>query len=154
MKLRYQRLNYMPPSSIERHGGRLIDYLWEAHRAALAGAYGEWRPPVDVYHTTESVELIVEVAGMEEDDFEVTLFDDVIVVEGERKPKAQPSADLRYQEAGIRYGRFRADILLPAAVVAERVEARYVDGLLRITLPKQEMVRIQATSQTGMDANE
>lgn len=154
MKLRYQRINYMPPSSLERQGSRLIDYLWEAHRAALAGAYADWRPPVDVYHTAQSVEVTLEVAGMDEEDFEVTLFDDVVVVEGERKPKAEPSADLRYQEAGIRYGRFRAEILLPSPVLGERVEARYVDGMLRITMPKQEMMRIQAVSQAGTDANE
>jgi len=42
-----------------------------------------------------------------------------------------------YHAAGIRQGLFQVDIPLPALVDAERVEARYERGVLRITLPKR-----------------
>jgi HSP20 family protein len=60
----------------------------------------------------------------------------VLVVEGRRRlPSCQEGAV--YHAAGIRQGPFRVELALPAPVDAERVEARYDRGLLRITLPKR-----------------
>jgi HSP20 family molecular chaperone IbpA len=42
-----------------------------------------------------------------------------------------------YHAAGIRQGPFQVEVVLPAAVDAERIEARYERGLLRVTLPKR-----------------
>ncbi len=58
------------------------------------------------------------------------------VVEGRRLlPSCQEGAV--YHAAGIRQGPFQLELPLPAPVDAERVEARYDRGLLRITLPKR-----------------
>jgi HSP20 family molecular chaperone IbpA len=78
----------------------------------------------------------VELAGVDEDDFEVQLFEDVLVVEGHRRlPSCAEGAV--YHAAGIRQGPFQVEVVLPAAVDPERIEARYERGLLRITLPKR-----------------
>jgi HSP20 family protein len=90
---------------------------------------------VDTYETATAVEVVVDLAGVEEDDFEVQLFDDALVVEGHRQPLSQEGAV--YHAAGIRHGPFRVELPLPAPVDPERVEARYDRGLLRITLPKR-----------------
>ena len=79
---------------------------------------------------------MVDLAGVEEDDLEVQLFEDMLVVEGRRRlPSCQEGAV--YHAVGIRQGPFRVELPLPAPVDAERVEARYDRGLLRITLPKR-----------------
>jgi HSP20 family molecular chaperone IbpA len=94
-----------------------------------------WRPDVDTYETATAVEVVVDLAGVEEDDFEVLLFDDALVVEGQRQPLSCQEGAV-YHAAGIRHGLFRVELPLPAPVDPERVEARYDRGLLRITLPK------------------
>jgi HSP20 family molecular chaperone IbpA len=97
---------------------------------------GRWRPDADTYETATTVEIIVDLAGVEEEDFEVQLFDDALVVEGRRQlPACQAGAV--YQEAGIRQGPFRLEVALAAPVDPERVEATYERGLLRLTLPKR-----------------
>jgi HSP20 family molecular chaperone IbpA len=108
---------------------------WPGDRLTLL-VHGRWQPDADTYVTSTGVEITVDLAGVEEDDFEVQLFDDVLVVEGRRRlPACREGAT--YFAAGIRQGPFRVELPLPAPVDAERVEARYDRGLLRITLPKR-----------------
>ena len=137
MKLRYRRVSYGSVSATSRQMERMLDYLWDTSRAATMGLRGEWRPPVDVYQTGDAVAIVMEIAGMNEEDIEVVLFDDVIVVTGERKPLREVDEDLTYHEAGVRYGRFRAEVLLPAPVDAENTQAVYENGFLSVRLPKR-----------------
>ena len=75
----------------------------------------------------------LEVGGLGEDDLEVQLYDNAIVVEGERKA---PQHDrVEYHCAEIRYGPFRMALALPDGTDLERVEARYEKGMLEIVLP-------------------
>jgi HSP20 family molecular chaperone IbpA len=110
--------------------------LWQADRLRLLGATW-WCPDADAYETAATVELVVDLAGVEDDDVEVQLFDDVLVIEGQRRPVGGPEP-ARYHVAGIRLGPFRLDLRLPAPVDADRVEARFERGLLRVTLPKRD----------------
>ena len=113
--------------------------IWQSDRLRLL-VQARWRPDADTYETATTVEIIVDLAGVEEDDFEVQLFEDALVVEGRRQ---LPSCDERrvYHAAGIRQGPFQLELPLPAPVDPERVEARYERGLLRITLPKRAEAR-------------
>ena len=108
--------------------------IWQSDRLRLLAPV-RWQPDADVYETATAVEVVVDLAGVEEDDFEVQLFDDALVVEGRRQPLSCQEGAV-YHAAGIRHGPFRVELPLPAPVDPERVEARYDRGLLRITLPK------------------
>src|SRR5437870_7868462 len=107
--------------------------LWQGERLRLL-VHARWQPDADTYETSTAVEIVVDLAGVDEDDFEVQLFEDVLVVEGRRQLPAGPERAM-YHTAGIRQGPFRVELPLPAPVDAERVEARYDRGLLRVTLP-------------------
>ena len=107
---------------------------WSRERLAML-PHGRWQPEVDVYETAETVEAVVDLAGVDKDDFEVHLFEDAIVVEG-RRHIATPGAAV-YHVAGIRQGLFQVDIPLPAPVDGIHVDATYERGLLRITLGKR-----------------
>lgn len=94
-----------------------------------------WRPPMDVYETDERVVVMVELAGIKEDDLEVTLFNDVLVVCGTRTDPSRPER-VRYHEMGINFGRFRAEVFMPIRVKPDCVDARYENGFLSIILPR------------------
>jgi HSP20 family protein len=111
--------------------------MWQAERARLL-ARTSWLPDADVYETAETIEIVVDLAGVDDDAVEVQLFQDVLVVEGVRRLPAELA--VRYHAAGIRQGPFRLDVPLPAPVDHDRVEARYERGLLRISLPRREAV--------------
>lgn len=95
-----------------------------------------WRPPTDVYETETHVIVMMELAGVNEDDIEVTIFDDVIVVSGARADTARPKEKVKYHEVGINFGRFRSEVFLPIQVNPDCVEARYENGFLYIWLAK------------------
>jgi HSP20 family protein len=134
--MRYRHLSYRY-AMVVRYGQAwpFGGDIWQSDRLRLLVPV-RWRPDADAYETTTAVEVVVDLAGVEEDDFEVQLFDDALVVEGRRQPLSCQEGAV-YHAAGIRHGPFRVELPLPAPVDPERVEARYDRGLLRITLPKR-----------------
>ncbi len=109
--------------------------VWQSDRLCLF-VQSRWRPEADTYETSTAVEVIVDLAGVDEEDFEVQLFRDALVVEGHRRLPASSDA-ATYHAAGIRQGPFLVEVRLPVTLDHERVEARYDRGLLVITLPKR-----------------
>ena len=134
MAMRYRRLSYRYTMVVRSWPEGPIGDVWRADRPRPLDRFG-WRPDADTYETATAIEVMVDLAGVDEDDFEVQLFEDTLVVEGWRQlPSCQEGAV--YHAAGIRQGPFQVAVPLPAPVDAEGVQARYERGLLRITLPK------------------
>jgi HSP20 family protein len=132
--MRYRRVTYrstrLRTSQPWPFGG-----AWE-HESLRLLAQARWRPAADMSETATTIEVTVDLAGVDEDDFEVQLFDNGLVVEGRRQlPSCAEGAV--YHAAGIPQGLFRVELPLPSRVDPERVEARYERGLLHVTLPKR-----------------
>jgi HSP20 family protein len=96
-----------------------------------------WRPPTDVYETRDDLIIVMELSGVAEDDMAVTLFSDLLVVEGKRK---QPPCGNMHacHQLGIKYGDFRSEVPVPFLVESEHVSAEYKDGLLKVVLKKHK----------------
>jgi len=133
--MRYRRLSYRYTmvTGVDQFWSPLGD-LWRSDPLRFLVEV-RWRPDADVYETGTTVEVVVDLAGVAEDDYEVQLFEDALVVEG-RRQLATPEGAAVYQSATIRQGPFRAEFPLAVPIDAERVKAQYERGLLRITLPK------------------
>jgi len=115
---------------------RLLEELWQSERLRML-MESRWRPDADIYETASAFEIVVDLAGVGDDDFEVQLFEDALVVEGQRRLLA-PRESAVYHAASIRQGPFRLNLSLPGPIDADRVEAHYDRGLLRVTLPKDD----------------
>ena len=137
--MRYRRLSYRYAMVVHTGHTRPFGDIWESDRLRVQ-VQGRWRPDADVYETANAIEVIVDLAGVEEDDYEVQLFEDALVVEGRRQVPTR-EGDARYHAAGIRQGPFRVEMPLPARVDPERVHAHYDRGLLHISLPKLREAR-------------
>lgn len=106
-----------------------------------SGATPAWRPPVEVYETDDSLVVLVELAGLADEDIEVVLDDTVMTIRGDRRSAV--CEDRRTVHAmGILYGPFAADIYLPFSVDHDGVEASYEAGILRVRLPRAAATRI------------
>jgi HSP20 family protein len=143
MRLRYKLVTYhfgadqRSQQSVERHYRELVDELLrQGQHHALTQQAVQWRPATDIYETPEAILVKMELAGMREEDIEVTLYEDALVVAGRRADDAELDSAIYYHEAQIRYGPFRAEIMLPGAVQREGVEAHFENGFLRLKLPK------------------
>jgi HSP20 family protein len=92
-----------------------------------------WSPPTDVYETDETYIIRVELAGMRDSDFEITVENGFLQINGNRPDFPERRA---YQQMEIRFGRFSTVIGLPAPVNVDTAHAEYEDGFLTVTLPK------------------
>jgi HSP20 family protein len=137
--MRYRRLSYRYEMVVRSGQTYPFSDIWPSDRLRLL-VQPRWRPDADMYETASTVEIIVDLAGVDEEDFEVQLFEDALVVEG-RRHLAPPEAAATYHAVSIRQGPFRLELPLAAPVDAERVEVRYERGLLGITLPKRGPAR-------------
>ncbi len=91
-----------------------------------------WRPPTDVYERDNRLIVVVEIAGMRDSDFKVTLHGQRLIISGTRGRIA--SADCAYHQLEIPFGEFKTEVSLPWAVLRDDVSAIYRDGLLRVEL--------------------
>lgn len=82
-----------------------------------------------------SVTVRLEAPGMEAEDFELSVVDDYLVIQGEKKVQ-QEQNEGRYYAMECAYGRFERALPLPATVDENRAKAKYKRGVLTITLPK------------------
>ena len=92
-----------------------------------------WRPPTDVYETDDAVVVRIEIAGLREGDYQVSLVGRVLEVSGERR---DPAEKLAYQQMEIRYGKFRTQVHLSWPLDPTGQAAIYQEGFLRIVLQK------------------
>lgn len=104
-----------------------------------------WHPPTDVYEIDDCVVVKVEIAGLNEKDFAISLSGRTLTVRGVRR---DPAAKRACQQLEINYGYFETEVYLPCAVAEDRIEATYEDGLLQVVLPKIETKKVPV--RTGM----
>jgi HSP20 family molecular chaperone IbpA len=108
--------------------------IWEAFGSWPMYSTIAWRPPTDIYETVDAIVVVLELAGVDEEDMTVTLFSDLLVIEGRRQ---QPVTEMSAcHQLGIHYGDFRAEIAMNVPVDHDNVKADYRNGLLKIILQK------------------
>ena len=103
-----------------------------------------WRPPTDVFETEEYIIVRVEIAGMREEDFAISLDDRRLMISGVRPDQPERRA---FYQMEIPYGEFSTEVELPVSIIAERIEAVYCNGFLKIRMPKASPHFIHATSK-------
>jgi HSP20 family protein len=103
-----------------------------------------WRPPTDVYETDNAIIIRVEIAGMRETDFAVSLIGRNLRIRGIRQETSEKRA---YHQMEIPFGEFSTEFELPYLVNSNQVEAIYRDGFLLITLPILQPKRINIDSK-------
>ncbi len=119
--------------------GGVLPFEHLAHVSGLTVTVGpvEWRPRADISETDEELRVVLDLAGVDEDEVSIELFEDALVVTGDRRIDGPPG-EARYHLSEIRRGPFRIEVLLPARIEADGVTAGYDRGLLSISLPRAE----------------
>lgn len=114
------------------------DFFSGFGRAPLANMeeqLSQFAPSIDVSETSDQIKINAELPGMEEKDVAVSLEEDHLLLSGERREETK-SDDEKYYHRELSYGSFHRAIPLNAAIDAEKVEARFQNGVLKVTLPK------------------
>ncbi|HEX8775794.1 MAG TPA: Hsp20/alpha crystallin family protein [Pyrinomonadaceae bacterium] len=111
-------------------------------------ARGAWNPSVDIYENKDQIVLEAELPGMNREDFDLTVENNVITLRGERRFEKKDDGD-NYHRVERSYGSFTRSFTLPQTVSAEGAQAEYRNGVLRVTLPKREEVKARRIEISG-----
>jgi HSP20 family protein len=103
-------------------------------------ARGAWMPGVDIYENKDQIVVEAELPGMNREDFEVTVENNVLTLRGERRFEKRDEMD-NYHRVERAYGTFTRSFTLPQTVSSEGASADYKDGVLRVVLQKREEVK-------------
>ena len=111
-------------------------------------ARGAWSPSVDIFEDENRLIVEAELPGMNREDFEVSVENNVLTLKGERKFEKKTDGD-NYHRVERSYGAFTRQFTLPQTVTAEGATADFDNGVLRIGLPKREETKARKIEITG-----
>ena len=97
-------------------------------------------PAVDVWQDNENVYVESPLPGIDPKDVSISVENDVLTIQGTTEKKSEVE-DKNYYRKEVRSGSFHRAVALPASINNAQVEAEFEDGILKITLPKEERIK-------------
>ena len=97
----------------------------------------------DVSETKDEYRVRIDLPGVRSEDIEVKIENETLTVQATRATEVR-SDDESFLRSERSHGAFRRSFALPASVDAAKVDARYENGVLRLTLPKREEAKPRA----------
>lgn len=114
---------------------------WPGFPTSDTPLVGNWMPPVDVTEDRDHVYLAAELPGVKPEDVKISLENNLLTIRGEKhQPNSEQNGD-RGHRFERTFGAFERSFTVPGTVDAERIEARYEQGVLTISLPKAERAK-------------
>jgi HSP20 family protein len=115
-----------------------FDKMWEGLPAVrpMSG----FVPSMDIFEDKENVFVETPLAGLKPENVKISIENDVLTVEGQIEKKSEVE-DKNYYRKEVRYGSFHRSVALPAAVKNDQAKATYEDGILKISIPKEEKAK-------------
>ena len=122
----------------------LIDRFFNESLARKGGSSYSFAPRVDVLETEAAFEIHVAIPGVNKEDFKLDVNDKLLSITGERK-FAKEKKDENFHSIETQYGAFSRSFTLPENVNVANISAKYNNGILEVTLPKDEKKVLKAT---------
>lgn len=94
-----------------------------------------FNPACEIVESGDYLLMSVDLPGMKQDDIKIEMSDDMLTVSGERK-RESTEKNHKLQRYEKSYGFFKRSFALPSAIDADKIEARYENGVLELYLPK------------------
>lgn len=142
-----------PLGDLRREMDRFFDDFWTASPTVrnLQHAEATWMPACDVEEGEDHYLLTLDMPGVPKDKIRLEIVDGQFMISGERNQERKGRSDgAWYSER--RHGKFQRNFALPARVDADKIEANYQDGTLRVYVPKAESAKprqIKITNGVG-----
>ena len=129
--IRYTRPNYQ---HLSKSFNELMDEFFEPINARTMN---NLTPKVDIRENEQEFEFLLELPGVRKEDLQIELEQDVLYVSGERKV-AEETKETNVHRMEQFYGSFHRSFHLPQGLDKENITAQYQDGILRLTIKKDE----------------
>lgn len=135
--IRYNGNDYAPASF-----SSLIDRFFNDSITRSGGS--TFQPKVDVVENDNAFELHVAAPGLNKDDFQIELKDNYLTIRGERK-FTNEKQEKSYRTIETQFGAFSRSFSLPENTDGSKINAKYNNGILELTIPKDEKKALKTT---------
>jgi HSP20 family protein len=98
-------------------------------------------PAVNVQEDDKQFTLEMAAPGMKKDDFKINLDNQLLTISREEKEEKEEKKD-NYTRREFVYSSFSRSFRLPKSIVVDKIKADYKDGILKISLPKDEKAKL------------
>lgn len=112
--------------------------------------YNEGQLAVDVYQTPDDVIIISTIAGVKPEDVDITVSGDMVTIRGSRSQEEEIKTE-NYFHRECYWGKFSRSVILPMAVEADKIQANFKNGVLKIVLPKAPEAKMSKVKIHNLD---
>ena len=96
-------------------------------------------PAVNVNETDKEFRLSIAAPGLEKNDFHVALVDDMLTISAEKEKEEKEEKEGRYNRREYNYNSWSRSFTLPEGCKADKIDAKYEHGELKVIVPKSEV---------------
>jgi HSP20 family protein len=132
----------VPAYRLQRRADRLFDeFVNDFGRFGLRpfGTFDKsastFNPTLDISETDTEIKVAAELPGLDENDIDISLTQNVLTISGEKKAEKEDEGE-NYHRIERSYGSFERSVTLSTEVETDQVEAIFKNGVLTIVLPK------------------
>ncbi|MGV2184697.1 Hsp20/alpha crystallin family protein [Rhizobium rhizogenes] len=122
-------------SEIDRVFNDFTPGFFDRTLARFPNAFTRGVPAVDFVESDKAYELTAELPGIDAKELELTLANGILTVKGEKQERKEEK-EKEYYLSERRYGSFQRSLQLPDGVDAEKIDASFANGVLKVVLPK------------------
>jgi HSP20 family protein len=97
-------------------------------------------PSLDVYQDKDTVIVETPLPGVDPNKVNISIENDVLTIEGSSEKKSEVE-EKDYYRKEVRTGSFHRAVALPTSVDGEKASAEYKNGILKISIPKEERAK-------------
>jgi len=130
---------YEPRNTVEqlrREMGRLFEGLPAVDEGSNI-ATSDWIPAVDIQENEKAFIIHADIPGVDPNDIDVHMEDGMLTIKGERDSETKEERE-GYKRVERKRGSFYRRFSLPDTANADEISAKSKNGVLKITIPKQE----------------
>ena len=107
-------------------------------------SFADWAPSVDIDESDERYLIRADLPGVDKKDIEVNLDNGVLSIRGEKHVESETGKGSKRHRTERFHGTFARSFTLPVSVKADKVDASYKDGVLKLVIPKAEDAKPKA----------
>lgn len=116
--------------------------IFDMEPFARGGSPWGGMPAVDIVEQDNAIQISAELPGMDENNIELKLANNVLTLKGEKKDEREEK-EQGYYLSERSYGSFQRSFNLPDSVDIDKIEAHFDKGVLKVTLPKKSEAQQQ-----------
>lgn len=116
---------------------REIDRLFDDAGGVSAG--GRWLPAADIREDDNSIDIDVELPGIDPENVDINVENGILTVAGEKRTEHEEGKEGQYHSVERRYGSFVRSFQLPQGLDESKITANFNSGLLTVEIPKSAL---------------